>query len=34
MNRWTEQEEKYLIENWGMYSVSTIAKNLEDPKML
>lgn len=26
--RWTEEETEYLIENWGKYSVSTIAKNL------
>lgn len=28
MNKWTEHEEKYLIESWGMYSVSTIANRL------
>lgn len=25
---WTRKEEKYLIENWGMVSISTIAKKL------
>lgn len=28
MQKWTQEEEKYLIENWGMHSVSTIAKKL------
>ena len=28
MQKWTQEEEKYLTENWGMYSVSTIAKRL------
>lgn len=28
MQKWTQEEEKYLAENWGMYSVSTIAKRL------
>lgn len=29
LNRnWTKQEEEYLIENWGTFSVATIAKNL------
>ena len=30
-NRWREEEIQYLEDNWGVYSIPTIAKKLKRP---